>query len=128
VEVEAGVARTVQRVVNELLDNDQISATDIVVLTPSELAFSPLCGRPLTHGRKLTPHPKPNVNVRLAPIEEFKGLECAVVVLAEAERLPKEPGIRFRYCYTAFSRARSHLIVLGDWSTKSHLIPGHENE
>ncbi len=116
VEMERDVAQTTRQVVSRLIDNDQIRPDDIVVLTPCDPRSSCLDALSLTHGRKLKADPRPDLDVRLASIEAFKGLESAVVVLSEADSLPADPASRLRFCYTAFSRPRSHLVVLGDWS------------
>lgn len=107
---------TIKKVVSGLISDDQIKPDDIVVLTPHQLE-QPLDGMTLTHGRKLSQSPKPSVDVLLSSIESFKGLERSVVVLAQPSELPSEPKRRENYCYTAFSRPRSHLVVIGDWST-----------
>ncbi len=117
VEVELGndERKTVKNVVRDLIEKDQISVDDTVVLTPRRVDESQLCDLTLTHGRKLSPKPRSGVDVRLASVQDFKGLENAVVVLAEADGLPGDKAARTRFCYTAYSRPRSHLIVIGNW-------------
>jgi len=107
---------TVRTLIRDLIEKDQLRVEDIVVLTPHEIADSPLRDLALTHGRRLSDKPRPGVDVRLASVQEFKGLENAVVVLAEADGLPTDSAARTSFCYTAFSRPRSHLIVIGKWS------------
>jgi len=45
-------------------------------------------------------------------IHGFKGLERAVVILSELEHIPEED--QRSLLYVALSRARNHLIVLGE--------------
>ncbi|NLX99312.1 MAG: AAA family ATPase [Rhodopirellula sp.] len=107
--------QSVKHIVRDLMEKDQIGVDDIVVLTPRKVDESQLCDLTLTHGRKLSPKPRSGVDVRLASVQDFKGLENAVVVLAEADCLPSDKAARTRFCYTAYSRPRSHLIVIGNW-------------
>ena len=107
---------TIRRVIRTLIDNERVSADDVAVLTPRELAQSRLRDLSLHQGRRLSPKPRPGTDVGLSTVQEFKGLERAVIVLAEADGLPADKRTRTRFCYTAFSRPRSHLIVVGDWS------------
>jgi len=51
--------------------------------------------------------------VACSSIHGFKGLERPAVILTELEQLPVEPERRRRLLYTACSRAKTHLIVLG---------------
>jgi hypothetical protein len=47
-------------------------------------------------------------------VEEFKGLERPVVVVAELEKGVFDDKTRLvAACYVAFSRPRNHLILLG---------------
>ncbi len=55
---------------------------------------------------------EPGQRVLCSSIPAFKGLERPVVILTELERMTK--GERDMLLYVALSRARHHLIVLGD--------------
>jgi hypothetical protein len=118
-EIGTNEVATVKKVVSELIQNDQVKPDDIVVLTPQQTSMSPLNDMTLANGRKLTTTPKPSVDVLLSSIEGFKGLERAVVVLAQPNELPQDAILRENYCYIAYSRPRSHLVVIGNWSTQA---------
>lgn len=109
-------AATVRRLIRNLTDNERVAVDDVVVLTPREIAESRLREITLHQGRKLSLKPRSGIDVGLSTVQEFKGLERAVVVLAEADGLPADQRARTKFCYTAFSRPRSHLIVVGNWS------------
>jgi hypothetical protein len=51
--------------------------------------------------------------LRICSIYAFKGLESAVVILSELDKLPNDER-RNPLLYVAISRARNHVIVLGD--------------
>lgn len=107
---------TVRRIIRKLTDDERVNVDDMVVLTPYEIAESRLRDLSLHQGRKLSTTPRPGLDVCLSTVPDFKGIERAVVVLAESGGLPKENPARTRFCYTAFSRPRSHLIIVGDWT------------
>src|SRR5690606_356864 len=58
------------------------------------------------------PDPGPN-QVRVATIYSFKGLESPIVAVAEVDRLAAR-GTYDAVLYVALSRARSHVVVVGE--------------
>ena len=91
------------------LELDGVSLDDIVVLTPSRAAKSELRQRGRADGYELADEPTSG-KVLTCTIHGFKGLERAVVILAEiGERHEQDLA---SYLYVGGSRARNHLIVL----------------
>lgn len=52
--------------------------------------------------------------VRVCTIYSFKGLESAVIILTELDKL--YPDVAQQLMYVGLSRARNHVVVLGDQS------------
>lgn len=53
--------------------------------------------------------------VRLTTIHSFKGLESPVVVMTELDKPARRSNTHRKYLlYVGLSRARSHLIIIGD--------------
>ncbi len=108
----AAVAATLQR----LMFEESVPSDEIIVLTPFSRDKSQLWGRVEPGAVPLTdnPHPRPGEVFRTT-IQSFKGLERAVVVLAEVERWsgPNNRADKLdKLLYVGCSRARSLLIVL----------------
>ncbi|MDZ4818726.1 MAG: ATP-binding domain-containing protein, partial [Planctomycetota bacterium] len=108
----------VRRVVADLLKSERFNADDIVVLVPDTITDSSLNETGLADARKLTSHPKLGTDVLLSSIRDFKGLERAVVIVAEYDRLPDNPAERRRLLYTAYSRPKFHLILIDEPETR----------
>ena len=102
----------VRRVITDLLRSERFNTGDIVVLVPDAITESSLNDTSLADARKLTSHPKSGNDVLLSSIRDFKGLERAVVIVAEYDRLPDTPAERRRLLYTAYSRPKFHLILI----------------
>lgn len=113
-----------RKVLAQLVGEEGLSPSQIVILTPSSKARSLL-----QHGTKLgnlTLSWDGEVGtreIRVSSIHAFKGLESDVVILAETERLASMPGSR-QLSYVALSRAKHHLVVIGSlppaWDRKAH--------
>jgi hypothetical protein len=106
---EDDLIRLVEVVLLNLTEQEGIDPQDIVVLTPPGRDKSLLWGH-RTFGRfTLSDAPAPDT-VLWSTVHAFKGLERAVVILAElGER--HEEGVE-RYVRVGASRATNHLIVL----------------
>jgi hypothetical protein len=100
---------TLQAVLRRLTLDEQVPTDEIVVLTPRSLSKSRLLGgRPeLTDTWPSSPG-----QVYCTTIYDFKGLERAVVILADIRRWPPEWDEMIKLLYVGCSRARNHLIVL----------------
>src|SRR6266487_1905483 len=102
-----------------LVDDDQVPVEDIVLLSPHKEDKSRF-----TVGLKLDgkfqlswnmdngSKPKSNT-ITCCTIKAFKGLERPVVILIEPEKINGFPNPE-RLVYVALSRARLHLIILGN--------------
>ncbi len=102
----------IRQVIARLLKNDRFEPKDIVVLTPVDTNLSQLANLSLADGRMVCERPRSERDVLLASINDFKGLENAVVIVAELDRLPESPEECRRLMYTALSRPRSHLVLV----------------
>lgn len=96
-----------------LFEEEQIPLTDVVVLTPvrkdSRLNSLGRVGKWRLSWDRSGSQPD---RVQVSTIHAFKGLEKPVVILTELDRA--YPGNAEQLLYVGLSRARSHLIVLGD--------------
>jgi hypothetical protein len=113
-----GAADRVRPALGELLQRltavDRVPTGEITVLTPCSRRTSRLWGTSPVPGPQLTDRwPPPPGEVHCTTIQAFKGLERAVIVLAEIERpwLRKWTDLDM-LLYVGCSRARNHLIVL----------------
>ena len=102
----------VRQVIAKLLKDERFDPRDIVVLTPGALSESRLTDLTLADARKLCESPRPEVDVMLSSIVNFKGRESAAIIVAELDRLPDNTEARRRLLYTALSRPRSHLVLI----------------
>jgi hypothetical protein len=94
-------------------DESKIPTDEIVVLTPFAKEQSHLWGKAASSRITLTDTtPVPPGKVYCTTIQSFKGLEAAVIILAEFERWPHGLEDSTRLLYIASSRARNHLIIL----------------
>ena len=100
--------RKLNQIMSRLLGPDEMKPEDIVLLAAEmESPFSTtseICGVPLVSIR----HGGPGKMV-FDTVKAFKGLERALVVLLNPEDFIDDPETM----YTALTRARSHLIVIG---------------
>jgi hypothetical protein len=108
------VAPAVRDVLQRLTQDEQIPRNQIAVLTPLSSGKSRLWEPVAVQAMQLTEKwPAQSGQFYCTSIYRFKGLECAVIVLAEIER----PWLKTwtdldQLLYVGCSRARNHLIVL----------------
>ena len=111
----AGLKNQLGKVLQRLLMVENLRGRDLVVLTPRRPGVdSDLTGLGLPHGIRLVTNEAEVGGRRVfcASIAEFKGLERAVVLVAELDdRLADRPDERKALLYVAFSRPRNHLLV-----------------
>ncbi len=104
---------TLQDVLRRLTVDEQVPADEIVVLTPRALSRDRLLQGSASEGPLLTDiWPSPRGQVYCTTIYDFKGLERAVVILADVRRWPPEWDDMIRLLYVGCSRARNHLVIL----------------
>lgn len=59
--------------------------------------------------------------LQLTTVQRFKGMEAKVVIVADVYRLKDDAGRTQKWHYTAFSRAKAHLVVLAGEEIKKDL-------
>lgn len=98
---------------DHLFEEERIPISDVVVLTPvrRESALNALVkvGKWQLSWDRMGSQPD---RVQVSTIHAFKGLEKPVVILTELDRV--HPSNAEQLLYVGLSRARSHLIVLGE--------------
>ena len=110
-----GLQITLQEVLRTLNVDQQVPTGEIVVLTSRLLSKRRLLDGSASDVLRLTDTwPTPQGQVYCTTIYDFKGLERAVVILADIGRWPSEWDDMVRLLYVGCSRARNHLIVLLD--------------
>lgn len=109
----SGLLQALREILKRLVEVEGVPTEDIVVLTPivqeSRLRAGVRVDKwTLTRDRtRLQPG-----YVRVSTIHAFKGLESPVVILAELDKAHRELAVEL--AYIALSRARAHLVVLGE--------------
>ncbi len=112
--------RKLGQLIKRLTEREQIPLRDIVLLVPMPLDRryrrnffkGDIIGEQFVLSDRLDTTSAPDA-LTLSYIQTFKGLERKVVILAELERL--EPDKRQKLLYIALSRAKLHLIILGNF-------------
>jgi hypothetical protein len=108
------MVRRLEGLLNRLVVSERVPASQIVVLTPRPLVESQLTGLRLDNGIRLVHGTvSGDKDVLCASATEFKGLERAVVIVAELDDSLLRRRELDDICYVAFSRARSHLVLMG---------------
>ena len=109
-----------QNILHRLIVDDKVPSDEIAVLTPQSLSKGRLLDGGVGGGLLFTDTWPPLAGqVYCTTIYDFKGLERAVVVLADIRRWPPEWDDMARLLYVGCSRARNHLIVLLDQNAPS---------
>lgn len=104
------------RVLARLLGTERFSPQDLVVLTPKSLkGRSQIPGLKLPYPLRLVTDEKEvqGKSVLCSTIHRFKGLERKVAIVAEIDGDLLTSPERSALCYVAFSRPRTHLVLLG---------------
>lgn len=105
-------------IVDEAQDFDEgiVNPEDIIILTPSAERRSIWKSDTLLGNFVLTWNMDTDMHmaVRVCTIYSFKGLESAVIILTELDKL--YPDVAQQLMYVGLSRARNHVVVLGDQS------------
>ena len=108
--------RTVERELGRLLTADDISPGDIAVLCGCGAEMSITRQAPTLAGRPWRPADEPAEDcIIVDSIMRFKGLDRPVVILCEIEAADAE------IAYVGLTRAKSHLIVVGDEASLDRL-------
>lgn len=123
--------KTLSQVLQKLTRTEGVSGKDIVILTPKSLkATSPnhssLEDFNPPGNLRLVPKASGNQNeILCSTIHSFKGLERPVVIVVEIDEHSMGDGSAEKdaLCYVAFSRPRSHLILMGQQALIRKLLP-----
>lgn len=111
---KAAERRELQRVLHRLVNEEGIAAEDIIVLTPagdkrSQWKKDDQLGNFILTWDLQT---EMQMAARVCTIYSYKGLESPVVILTELHALRDD--IRDQLLYVGLSRARHHIVVLGE--------------
>jgi len=112
--------RELQRVLHRLVNEEGIPVEQIVILTPSAEKRSQWKPDDQLGNFIITWHLDTEMSMaaRVCTIYSYKGLESPVVILTELQAL--RPEIADQLLYVGLSRARHHLIIIGDLPAASH--------
>ncbi len=100
----------VRRALHQLVAEEKVEERDVVVLSPFGRAKSALWREPqFGNVRLVDAWPPAPGHVEFSTVHAFKGLERAVVILAEIAKDVRRPE---ELLYVGGSRAKSHLIVV----------------
>ena len=116
---------------NKLVRMEGIACKDIVVLTPRSLAATSPHHSQLPefkldqHLRLVQKIENPAHDILYSTIHRFKGLERPIVIVVEIDEFFDEgdEAQRDALCYVAFSRPRSHLILMGKQPVITKVLP-----
>ncbi len=116
ISTKTGEQRTLLELLNRLTAEERIAIEDIVLLSPANSTTSrfregTILGRKYRLSWKMEDSYVPNT-LTCCSIFAFKGLEKTVVILAEPDKI-QGYAEREQLAYVALSRAKSHLIILG---------------
>lgn len=120
-ETEDEFLRLVQSLINKLVNEEHVRASDIAIITPRSQEKSILkSGKRLGNFILTTETPKYPNEILATSIHKFKGLERRVIILGEIDN-------RFNYhadmvMYVGCSRARTQLYILHGKAVSSQLV------
>lgn len=106
--------RKLQGVLHNLVHQENVSTHEIVILTPKSEKSSRWESDEVLGNFVLTwdMHTDMKMSINICSIYSFKGLERAVVILSELDKV--KPDIARQLLYVGLSRARHHVVVLGE--------------
>ena len=100
---------------NQLIINEQLKPSDIVILTFKAKTKSALIDFKYDKADlSIFEDLEHNDSIRIDTVRRFKGMESKVVIVTEMddEQSLKYPDLFDEMCYVSFSRAKNHLIIL----------------
>ena len=100
---------------NQLIINEQLKPSDIVILTFKAKTKSALIDFKYDKADlSIFEDLEHNDSIRIDTVRRFKGMESKVVIVTEMddEQSIKYPELFDEMCYVSFSRAKNHLIIL----------------
>lgn len=113
--------RQLQKLLHQLVVEENIHPADITILTPRGRETTKLTSGTKLGNFQLSPHPSTERNViQATSVYLFKGLEKKVIILTEIDSHTKyNPNMLM---YVGCSRARTHLIILYDENAPSPVL------
>lgn len=121
-ENDGELARILDQTIQGLMRHSDMKAEKLVVLTPRNLMKSQLSKISLSNGFRLSKESSTTEKeIYYSNIFRFKGLESSVVIVVEIDDDFKKMSTFEELCYVAFSRPRSHLVLLGKKEILSQL-------
>ncbi len=113
-ESDEEMARLLDQTILGLMRHADMRANRLVVLTPRSLQKTRLTKITLSNGYQLRQEKcLGEKDISYSNIFRFKGLESAVVIVVEIDEEFRRMSTFEELCYVAFSRPRSHLVLLG---------------
>jgi superfamily I DNA/RNA helicase len=105
---------------HRLVEEEHIHTRDIILLTP-RFQDNTALQEGLALGKfRLTFHPlEGDQHVQVSSIQDFKGLDRRVVIVAEVDNVASHDLASL--LYVACSRARTHLLILLDADSPSYV-------
>jgi hypothetical protein len=106
--------KELQRLLHRLVNDENISHEEIVILTPQSEKRSMWDNDEILGNFILSWDMQTDMNmaIKVCSIYAFKGLESSVVILSELDKL--HDNVAQQLLYVGLSRARNHAVVLGD--------------
>lgn len=106
--------KALQQAVQRLIEEQNVPAEDIIVLTPAAEKRSQWKSDEMLGTYILTwdLHTEMQKAIRVCTIYSFKGMESPVVILTELDKIRAD--ISNQLVYVGLSRARNHVVVIGD--------------
>lgn len=106
--------KVLSRVLAQLIQHEGVETKDIIILTPASKERSQWKEQMRLGNYTLTwylndVHPH---SVRVSTIHSYKGLESAVVILTELDKI-RQDELQNPLVYIGISRARHHVVVIG---------------
>ena len=118
----------VSRVIHRLVEDEQITPSQVVVLTPNSREHSGLKGvNKLGRVPATWDDDASGRAVRISTIHSFKGLERPVVVVCELDDAFIARDDFVQLAYTGFSRPQHHLVVVGTRDALAQLLPTQQS-
>jgi len=104
--------KELENIVNRLITKERVNPSDITVLMASRNLIHHICPDGVLAGRECAPcdAPREKEKIILDTVRRFKGLESPIVILI----VTSDIVINVELLYVALSRARTHLIIMGE--------------
>lgn len=102
--------QAVEHSIYELLNKERINSQKITILTPCKEDNSSWKSGSMMAGKKISWTARGDNYIYCSTIHSFKGLESAIIIATELNKLPVKT--QQQLLYVAFSRAQSYLVIV----------------